>query len=380
MATTVPQQIAVAILPKFTAALSIFGSSVVCILGYRNLRRSNISNTVSLDASRNHKLTYHRLLIGLSVCDLSASAAWFFTTWPIPRGTPNVFGAVGNPYTCTAQAFFAQFSLSAVMYNGALAFYYYLMIVREWTASDILKVEPWFHLHAFIWGIGTAVASLFLTLFNEVGWDCWISAYPLGCKESWKNNGSTTCTRGDNGSLYQWGFYYVPLWSVIVAVTFFMTSVYWKIKLQERRMNRYRGSLSVDINNSKRMKRSENQARLYVGAFFAAWTFPTIFQLVLVIRDAVYYPLLLLTAVFVPIQGFLNMLVYMRGTYHKFRKANQNAFFLVVWGKMLWSTLSDKTHNQSLEGSTAVVESLPRRNSLNTGSVTRASADEIINP
>lgn len=378
MATTVAQQIAVAILPKFTAALSIFGSSVVCILGYRNLRRSNLSHAGRVDASRNKKSTYHRLLIGLSVCDLMASVAWFFTTWPIPRGTPNVFGASGNPYTCSAQAFFAQFSVSAVMYNCALAFYYYLMIVREWTASDILKVEPWLHLHAFIWGIGTAVASLFLTLFNEVGWDCWISAYPLGCKESWKNNGTTTCIRGDNGSLYQWAFYYAPLWAVIVAVTFFMSSVYWKIKMQERRMSRYSGGLALDINNSKRMKRSENQARLYVGAFFAAWTFPTIFQLVLVISGAIYYPLLLLTAVFVPIQGFLNMLVYMRGTYHKYRKANQNAFFLVVWGKMLWSTLNDKTHNESLEGSTTVVERLPHQNTLNTGS--SDGADDNIHP
>jgi hypothetical protein len=130
------------------------------------------------------------------------------------------------------------------------------------------------------------------------------------------------------------------------------------------------------------MKRSENQARLYVGAFFAAWTFPTIFQLVLVISGDIYYPLLLLTAVFVPIQGFLNMLVYMRGTYHKYRKANQSSFFFVVWGKMLWSTLKDKTHNESLEGSTTVVERLPHQNTLNTGSFTGASdgADDNIHP
>jgi hypothetical protein len=359
MATTVAEQIVIAIAPRFTAALSIFGSSVVCILGYRNLRHDSRSNPGRSGQGGRNKLTYHRLLIGLSVCDLSASTAWFFTTWPIPRGTPNVFAAVGNQHTCTAQAFFAQFSLSAVMYNGALALYYYLMIVKEWTASDIQRVEPWLHLNAFIWGFGTAVASLFLTLFNEVGWDCWISPHPLGCKESWKNNGVTTCTRGDNGSLYQWAFYYAPLWGVIIAVIFFMSSVYWKIKLQERRMRRY--SITADDNRSKRMKRSENQARLYVGAFFAAWTFPTIFQLVLVTRDVVYFPLLLLTAIFVPIQGFLNMLVYMRGTYHRYRKANPNSFFIAVWGKMLWSTLrnnDDKAQTESqVQCSTTVVDS-----------------------
>ena len=140
---------------------------------------------------------------------------------------------------------------------------------------------------------------------------------------------------------------------------FFMSSVYWKIKLQERRMRRY--SITADDNRSKRMKRSENQARLYVGAFFAAWTFPTIFQLVLVTRDVVYFPLLLLTAIFVPIQGFLNMLVYMRGTYHRYRKANPNSFFIAVWGKMLWSTLrnnDDKAQTESqVQCSTTVVDS-----------------------
>ena len=49
--------------------------------------------------------------------------------------------------------------------------------------------------------------------------DYWkITAHPLGCKESWKlSEGEvTTCERGDNGSLYQWAFYFVPLWFVIM--------------------------------------------------------------------------------------------------------------------------------------------------------------------
>jgi hypothetical protein len=101
----------------------------------------------------------------------------------------------------------------------SLAVYYVLVIVKGWKDADIVKIEPYFHLHALSWGIGTSIAGLTLGLFNPVGWDCWISAAPLGCKESWENNGVTTCERGDNGSLYQWAFYYGPLWAGIVVVT-----------------------------------------------------------------------------------------------------------------------------------------------------------------
>lgn len=84
MATTLAQQKAVAIAPKFTSFASILGSST-CI--FLLLKRSP------------KKKTYHRLVLGMSLCDLSASTAWFFTTWPIPAGTEGVYGAVGNQQT-----------------------------------------------------------------------------------------------------------------------------------------------------------------------------------------------------------------------------------------------------------------------------------------
>ena len=82
--------------------------------------------------------------------------------------------------------------------------------MKNYKNKEVEKIEPLFHLNAILWGAGTAFASLGLTLFNQVGWDCWISAAPLGCKESWtlEPGEVTTCERGDNGSLYQWAFYY----------------------------------------------------------------------------------------------------------------------------------------------------------------------------
>ena len=94
------QQVALAIVPKVTSALSIFGSGFI-----------------TFDALRPHKArsSYQRLLVGMSICDLSMSGGIFMSTWPMPRDVPNVFGNVGTVQTCTAQGFFEQFGVSTVM-------------------------------------------------------------------------------------------------------------------------------------------------------------------------------------------------------------------------------------------------------------------------
>lgn len=338
MASTLSQQMAVAIAPKFTASLSALGSLVTCILILRPKKKAQHGR----QSSSNKTGTYHRLVLGMSLCCLSSSVAWFFTTWPIPRGTPGVYGAVGNEGTCTAQAFFAQFSLSSVMYNMSLSVYFVLVIVKKWSDDRILKIEPFIHLHAMAWGLGTALASIFLTLFNQVGWDCWISASPLGCDESWKNNGVTTCVRGDNGSLYQWAFYYAPLWVGITVVTALMYWIYYTVRRQERAMDNLRRSASNDAGDRELSKKTAIQAAYFVGAFYVTWFFPTVFQIVIVTTGKIYFPLLFLTAFFVPIQGLLNLIVFVRPKYVRYIKNNPDEFFLLAWFRMLLFELGCK--------------------------------------
>eukprot|EP00956_Cyclotella_meneghiniana_P036896 scaffold132034_cov42-Cyclotella_meneghiniana.AAC.2 len=119
------------------------------------------------------------------------------------------------------------------MYNLNLAIYYAKIIVKGKKENDIVKVEPYLHANAILWGMGTALASLPLTLFNPVGWDCWISAEPLGCKETWhlEEGEVTTCERGDNGSICQWAFY---LWIVIIFVSLMEYWIYATVRKQEK--------------------------------------------------------------------------------------------------------------------------------------------------
>lgn len=297
----------------------------------------------------------------MTLCDLTASVAWLFTTWPIPRGTPGVYGAVGNQHTCTAQAFFAQFSLSAVMYDASLTIYYVCVIVKGMKDSDIVKIEPLLHANAIAWGLGTALASLGLTLFNPVSWDCWISSAPLGCQESWNSpDGTTTCVRGDNGAIYQWAFYYAPLWFVIVLVSCLMYWVYYTVRAQERRTTRYTSTNASNLNlpgssslhrmsveNVSIHKKFSAQATCYVAAFLVTWLFPTIFQLVIVTTGTFPFPLLFLTALSVPIQGTLNLIVFIRPAYIKYRRENPDQFFLGAWFRMLGKELGKNKTNMS---------------------------------
>ena len=359
MASTLAQQMAVAIAPKFTAGLSTLASITTIFLILRSSRR-NVKNFG----------TYHRLVLGMSFCELSSSVAWFFTTWPIPRDTQGVYGAVGTQGTCTAQGFFAQFSISSVMYNASLSVYYVLVIVYGWSERRIVKIEPYIHLHAMSWGLGTGLAGIGLTLFNQVGWDCWLSAYPLGCTESWKSDDgvATTCTRGDNGSIYQWAFYYAPLWVVIVAVMLLMRSVYMTVRKQEIAMEKRQSVLNDDRVRMKKSRQIAIQAAYFVGAFYVTWFFPTIFQLVLVTSGRVYFELLFLTAFFVPIQGLLNLIVFLRPKYGRYVRNNPDQSPFLAWFRMLRDELGGRGRRDVSSG--PVAASVGRRRSSFTLSST----------
>ncbi|KAL3815399.1 hypothetical protein ACHAXA_011517 [Cyclostephanos tholiformis] len=400
MASTLAQQMAVAIAPKFTAGLSTLGSIATIFLILRRRTPGNNGNgsgntgggggggrsrRYSNERGRGHG-TYHRLVLGMSVCCLSSSVAWFFTTWPIPRDTTGVYGAIGTQRTCTAQGFFAQFSLSSVMYNASLSVYYALVIVYGWTERRIVSIEPYIHLHAISWGLFTGIACIGLGLFNQVGWDCWISAYPIGCAETWKNRNSvgdditttttTTCTRGDNGSIYQWAFYYAPLWVVIIVVMLLMRSVYTSVRRQEMVMERGQFILNDDRDRLKKSRQIAIQAAYYVGAFYVTWFFPTIFQIVLVTSGEVYFPLLILTAFFVPIQGLLNLIVFVRPKYGRYLRNNPDQSMILAWFRMLSDELGGRG-NGSSEPAVPSARRCSSRFSWRPSYLKRSSTEEI---
>lgn len=297
------QMQALAIVPKVSSLLSFLSSAYV------------IYDVVRMYCTKRKNLRlFHSIRFGMSVCDSMASAAWFFTTWPIPSAVLPVYGARGTQGTCAAQGFFTQFSIATVFYSGFLALYHLLVIKFGWTEWRLKKARlgPIVHAVSLTFGLGTSTVCLALGLLNPIGWDCWISAVPLGCQERWRNkNGETTCTRGDNANLYQWIFFYLPLWICAFLVTLAMYMVYSTYSKSAKATKRWQnGKSQVQAGRNNLVT---TQALLYAGSFYFVWLFPTILRIHEIINDGVLlYHWVFLSAIFLPLQGLLNLFIYLR--------------------------------------------------------------------
>jgi hypothetical protein len=126
------QQITLALVPKFTASLSIIGSTYIIVdvlcKWFNNKKRRRHEQIMtrgnnSQSTRTTNMLTYHRLLIGLSISDLIMSIGLFTSTWPMPLDTPHVYGAINNTQTCALIGFMETIGVAAVMYNTSLSYY-----------------------------------------------------------------------------------------------------------------------------------------------------------------------------------------------------------------------------------------------------------------
>jgi len=271
------RQKALALIPKFSAFLSVIGSGFIIydiVLSHFNIpltwwqkkpknnsftsdkfntrgSGSNVNNSRGGRSSRRFaqrktlkNSAYYRLMLAMSISDFMVSFAWFCTTWPIPKDEKSldnpseiVFGNTGTMQTCEAQGFFIQLGIITPFYNALLASYYYLTIRREWKEEEFKrKIEYVGHIVSVSFGFGTSIAGLVMELFNNsVVW-CWIAPYPLGC-----GNGpdQVECIRGVNSNSLRWAFYYGPLWVMIFLVAMFMSLVYIYVRSLDNKMDQY---------------------------------------------------------------------------------------------------------------------------------------------
>lgn len=209
---------------------------------------------------------YHRLLCAMSVMDVMVSSWFFLSSWPIPRGTDNIWAPKGTTGACTAQGYFIQLGLAVPFYNASLSLLYVLSIKHSWSEARLRGLEPLLHAVALGFPLATATAGLFLELFNSASLWCWIAKFPAGCTTSWDariHGGVADCERGDNGDIFQWAFFYVPLWALIVMVFVAMTQTYRYVRRAEVKVATYRDS----ARSRSKARQVFQQARLYAGVF-----------------------------------------------------------------------------------------------------------------
>jgi hypothetical protein len=126
---------------------------------------------------------------------------------------------------------------------------------------------------------------------------------------------------------------------------------------QERRMQVYNIANSGRAQNGNtQSKRLAIQALYYVGAFFAAWIFPTIYQLAFVTRSTHPFWLVFISVISIPVQGFFNLLVFVRPKFLRYQKDNPNEFRVFAFFRCLRSEItrtSEKTGRSKISDTSA---------------------------
>lgn len=217
----------IAIAPKFPALLSILGSSII------------IRKVASSPEKR--KDVYHRIMFGLSCCDIIASLNYFTGTWLIPKGQVGglgpVFMASGSKATCSLSGFFTNFAVASPLYNGTLAWYYLLSIHQNWSDRKIRKIEKWFHIIPIAFAIVSSSIALGFDMYGNVDWLCWILPDVP--------EGEEPTNAQKNFRIFQWMFLFGPVWLTVAFVTTVMVLLFRKMKENEKNMERYRYSTAM---------------------------------------------------------------------------------------------------------------------------------------
>ncbi|KAL7460677.1 hypothetical protein ACHAXS_001154, partial [Conticribra weissflogii] len=199
-----------------------------------------------------------RFLLGISCSDLITSVTWIFSdVWMPP---------IGNTHSCSAQGFLIQLGISSgILLMVALQIHYVLTIRYGWREKEIqrLRVLLWI---PFLFGFGTAIAASVLDLYNPATWSCWIAPYPVNCTTTYAiNKGNsdleeTDCIRGDNARIYQFAFFYIPLWVSIAVCFAAMSLVARSVETTERKTARRSMSTSSRMDYSKDIEHLSNSA------------------------------------------------------------------------------------------------------------------------
>lgn len=301
--------IALAYIPKVSGMISITSSIYII----KDLMRNGYQNVTH---------TRDIMLMMMSVVDiLSAFTSFFLGSWPAPKGM-GYYGAVGNISTCDAQGYIGNLLGGIrIAYNSLLAMMFLSVVRYHCVEARLTKMMPYF--------IYTPIAILAIILmpvlikggFNFNGRStCSIAPSPLNCQ----TDPTIECERGE--SMFVYGEM-VQLSAMVIGnicLTYAMVMLYWTVLQIERQMDRY------DIEgctNRRHSKQVGVQGIFYVVAFYLTYL-PMLIGVLLSImgkHDPVW--LSLTVATIQPLQGFYNVVVYLRPRYLKNSKCHPEQNF-----------------------------------------------------
>lgn len=293
------QERALAITPKCMSALSIPCSMFLIYEIYCDHKRIG-TNSIQ------------RVLVGMSIVDILASSAWFLSTWAVPAGS--FAYSAGNQASCNFQGFLLQLAIGAPLYNSSLALFYILMIKQRWPDAQLVAIEKWVHGFIISFTLGTSILLLFLDQYNHIAAVCWIIGSPPDCGNSSFQGSDVPCERGDHAWAWGLALFYCPLWICVIACCTSMVLLYLEVRKTLRRSRRYSTRLGAQDSLGRSGRDSSKvakQAILYSLTFLITWMPSTLWSVAHWFQWS-HYALDIAAATAEPLQGFWNLLIFLR--------------------------------------------------------------------
>jgi hypothetical protein len=165
------QKKVLAILPIPSAILSILGSSIIIYMAMRSRKSKPWT-------------PYNRLLVAMSSYDMITSITLAIAAFLYPKETSNKAWAFGNDATCSMIGFLNQLAYSGTFYNAMLS-YYFLLTARFAVKNEQIarRIEPAMHIMAVGFPAVSGFVGLILDVYAEpdVNIGCWVNRYPKRC-------------------------------------------------------------------------------------------------------------------------------------------------------------------------------------------------------
>jgi hypothetical protein len=396
---TLAQQVVITLVPAFSGTLSLMGSSCIIWMLMKENRKKL-------------KIVKYRILFALCLCDLITSLVFVFWSLPIPKGTPGVWGAMGNKTSCNAQGFFAHIGIIGSFYNAALALYFYKSLCYSMKDEQIAKrYEKWIHIVSIGWCFGTAIAAWQQDLYSFNGLGCWMAPEPLRCHR----RDGVDCIRGENAYTYAWLYSGIPNLLLLMCITYAMWMIYMKVKDVSRKAEKWsvgmvgasltanpsqtleavsqrgiieaasqRGSIVGNDNQgssryAERTKEAAWQAFLYVMAYAAthAWTFTVVF----IEQSGGTSPffVVFIQNLFWPLQGFVNVFIFLRPRIQSIQKRSPETYYFTAayHSVFLYDEVQQRSSKRPPPRPIAVSEPKSGTTHSTADSVRKATGEEI---
>ncbi len=236
------------------------GKNYIIIRSVSGITSFLSSSTLIWMIARSHKglsTTQHRILLGLSICDVVSSFA--MSTFGFMAPSENnyfVWNARGNEATCDAQGFLLAFGIfGGLFYNSALNVYY-LVAVKFGKSECYIrtKIEPFLHGVPIALALAFSIVGLAGKNFNYNGGGFCFSAvhYPLHCDGydvgEIRDGFEIPCGRGFKGEKTFTLFVLVSAFIPLIIVISSLVMIYRTVKKQGNKLSRY-GAGALTINS-----------------------------------------------------------------------------------------------------------------------------------